>query len=131
MSSHDEDKPAGTIEFYGGYQVYDENGIDLTLLRGNLGRTVDERLARSAGASAFAQELAKAGRRQSERPQPPRPITPVIDAKAILLQLANHRVKYIVIGGLAMVVHGSAQITMDLDLCCRPTPANFARSLAP
>lgn len=134
MSSHEETKPAGKIEFYGGYEVYDENGVDLTLLRGNLGRTVDERLAWSAGASVFAQELAEAGRRLYKGPQPPHPITPVINAKAILLLLAKQRVEYIVIGGLAMVIHGSAHITMDLDLCCRATPANLravARALTP
>src|SRR5947209_14983172 len=32
------------IEFYGGYQVYSESGVDLTLLRENLKRTVTERI---------------------------------------------------------------------------------------
>jgi hypothetical protein len=36
------------IEFYGGYQVYSESGIDLTLLRENLKHTPTERL-RSCG----------------------------------------------------------------------------------
>src|SRR4051794_11050826 len=38
-----EPKKAG-IEFYGGYQVYSESGVDLTLLRENLKRSPTERL---------------------------------------------------------------------------------------
>jgi hypothetical protein len=45
IPSHDESKPAGKIEFYGGYEVYDENGIDLTLLRANFKRNFENRLA--------------------------------------------------------------------------------------
>ena len=44
MPSHDESKAPGKIEFYGGYEVYDENGIDLTTLRRNLTLALDDRL---------------------------------------------------------------------------------------
>ena len=44
MTSHNESKAAGKIEFYGGYEVYDENGIDLTTLRRNLTLPLDDRL---------------------------------------------------------------------------------------
>jgi hypothetical protein len=37
------------IEFYGGYQVYSESGVDLTLLRENLKRTPTERLLKNSG----------------------------------------------------------------------------------
>ena len=36
------DKTKG-IEFYGGYEVYSESGIDLTLLRENLRKSLEER----------------------------------------------------------------------------------------
>src|SRR6516162_494759 len=31
------------VQFYGGYQVYSESGVDLTLLRENLKRSIDKR----------------------------------------------------------------------------------------
>ncbi len=39
------DKPKG-IEFYGGYEVYSESGVDLTLLRNNLRRSLEQRWER-------------------------------------------------------------------------------------
>ena len=38
------------MEFYGGYEVYAESGIDLTLLRERLKMTVTERLQANARA---------------------------------------------------------------------------------
>ncbi len=58
----------------------------------------------------------------------------MIDASPILHQLAAHPVEFVVIGGLAMRMHGSAHITDDLDVCYRRTPANIqaiAAALAP
>src|SRR5437763_7296960 len=57
-----------------------------------------------------------------------------IDASPTLHQLAAHQVEFVVIGGLAMRIHGSAHITDDLDVCYRRTPANMqavAAALAP
>ena len=39
------------------------------------------------------------------------------DSKRLLTILNNESVQYIVIGGVAMVAHGSAHATFDLDLC--------------
>ena len=58
MSSHDEGKVVGKIEFYGGYEVYDENGIDLTLLRENLKRTIENRLANNARGARIGERYA-------------------------------------------------------------------------
>ena len=124
MPSHDESKPAGGIEFYGGYQVYDENGIDLTLLRSNLGRTVEERWVKNACAARFARAVWEAGGRRVNPLSPPNWGATVIDAGPILRQLATRQAAYVIIGGLAMVAHGSAYITDDLDLCYLRTPAN-------
>ena len=38
------------MEFYGGYEVYAESGIDLTLLRERLSMTVTERIEANARA---------------------------------------------------------------------------------
>ena len=40
MATQDEKKAKPGIEFYGGYQVYSESGVDLTLLRANSARPV-------------------------------------------------------------------------------------------
>ncbi len=48
--------------------------------------------------------------------------------------LAEEGVQYIVIGGLAGVFHGSAAVTLDLDVCYDRTAENLrrlARALAP
>jgi predicted nucleotidyltransferase len=50
----------------------------------------------------------------------------VFDAAALLRQLAQHRVEYVVVGGLAMVTQGSAHVTEDLDVCYSRTSANIA-----
>jgi hypothetical protein len=134
MPSSDGSKPAGGIEFYGGYQVYDENGIDLTLLREGQKRTIEERLAANANGVRLIHELHAAGQRSRNAGRPDERRRIVIDASPLLHQLADHGVEFVVIGGLAMRIHGSAHITEDLDVCYRRTPANMqavAAALAP
>ena len=48
------------MDFYGGYQVYSESGVDLTLLRENLKLTVTERVQANARALYFVEELRNA-----------------------------------------------------------------------
>lgn len=45
----------------------------------------------------------------------------------ILRVLGEHGVRYVLIGGLAAVLHGSAQPTYDVDITPEPSPANLAR----
>ena len=125
MPSHDEGKPAGGIEFYGGYQVYSESGVDLTLLRENLKRGIEERLANNVRGARLAYAMEEAGRRLRNATPADECKRIVIDASPILHQLAAHQVELVVIGGLAMRIHGSAHITDDLDVCYRRTPANI------
>jgi hypothetical protein len=117
-------KPAG-IEFYGGYQVYSESGVDLTLLRENLKRTIEQRLADNARGVRLVYAMEEAGRRLRKAAPADEGRRTVIDAGPMFRQLETHHVAYVVIGGLAMVAHGSAHITKDLDLCYRRTPANL------
>lgn len=49
----------------------------------------------------------------------------MLDAEALLRQLKKHDVEFVVIGGMAMVTHGSAYITKDLDICYARTPKNL------
>jgi hypothetical protein len=54
----------------------------------------------------------------------------MLNAPAILQRLTDHQVEFVVVGGLAMVTHGSATITEDLDLCYCRTRENIARLAA-
>lgn len=52
----------------------------------------------------------------------------------LLKALAEHNVEYILIGGMAGVLHGSARLTQDIDILYRRTPENVQRlveALAP
>lgn len=44
---------------------------------------------------------------------------------ALLGRLVAHGVDFVVVGGIAMVGHGSARITRDLDICYATDPANL------
>lgn len=49
------------------------------------------------------------------------------DFRALLDSLVEHRVDFVIIGGVALVLHGSARITQDLDICYGREPENLAR----
>ena len=58
----------------------------------------------------------------------------VTDFQRLVEALNGGRVDYIVIGGVAMVLHGSARTTQDFDICYGRSPANLqavAAALAP
>jgi hypothetical protein len=44
---------------------------------------------------------------------------------ALLKRLVAHGVDFVVVGGIAMVAHGSARITLDLDICYATDAANL------
>jgi predicted nucleotidyltransferase len=52
---------------------------------------------------------------------------PVLNATEMLRRLAVARVDFVVIGGIAMVLHGSARNTRDLDIVFAPRKANLKR----
>jgi hypothetical protein len=41
--------------------------------------------------------------------------------------LQDHRVRFVVIGGVAATIHGSSHVTNDLDICYDATPDNIDR----
>jgi len=56
------------------------------------------------------------------------------DAEKLLKAFHQEKVEFVLIGGLAAVLHGSAYVTADLDLCYSRKRANLeklARALAP
>ncbi len=52
------------------------------------------------------------------------------DFARLLEALATTRVEFIIIGGMAATAHGSAHVTVDLDLVYRRTAENIARLAA-
>jgi hypothetical protein len=52
---------------------------------------------------------------------------PAYDPERIFAALEARRVSYVVVGGLAVQVHGHTRMTNDLDLIPEPTPENLAR----
>jgi hypothetical protein len=54
----------------------------------------------------------------------------VTDFERLLAVLGQGRVEYIVIGGFAATAHGSAYLTVDLDIVYRRSPDNLERLAA-
>jgi hypothetical protein len=50
---------------------------------------------------------------------------PELNLQALLRRLVAHGVDFVVIGGIAMVAHGSARNTRDLDICYATDDANL------
>jgi hypothetical protein len=121
----DQPSPA-PIQFYGGYQVYSESGVDLTLLRENLKKTVTQRLARNRDGLELVMELDKSRLRKNECLESQSSKLMLEDEK-LLSPLVKNGVEFVLIGGMAMRAHGSAHITEDVDICYSRTKENIKR----
>lgn len=42
---------------------------------------------------------------------------PELHLRALLARLVAHEIDFVVVGGIAMIAHGSARLTQDLDIC--------------
>lgn len=84
-------------------------GIDVSLFRSSLDRTAEERLRRL---DENARELPRLSREPGTSPL------------AMISGLEKAGVRFVAIGGVAAVAHGSARITLDLDICYDPAPSN-------
>jgi hypothetical protein len=49
------------------------------------------------------------------------------DYRVILESLGRHEVDFVIVGAIAMVLHGSARLTRDLDICYSRESANLDR----
>src|SRR5262249_48943774 len=121
MATQDPTSKPGGIEFYGGYQVYSESGVDLTLLRRNLQKTPEQRWedARRGARLLHAFAPGSSGGPAHRR-------LPMFEPEGIVRQLHEHQVEFVVIGGLAMIAQGSTYLTKDLDLCYNRAAENIA-----
>jgi predicted nucleotidyltransferase len=50
---------------------------------------------------------------------------PEFSPLALLRTLVGHGVDFVVIGGIALVIHGSTRVTQDLDICFADDQANL------
>jgi len=48
----------------------------------------------------------------------------------LLKRLNNHNVKFVLVGGMACVIHGSQVVTQDVDICAPLTQENLSGLLA-
>ena len=48
----------------------------------------------------------------------------------LLKRLNDHQVEYVLVGGVACVLHGSQAVTQDVDICAPFTPDNLSRLIA-
>jgi hypothetical protein len=55
---------------------------------------------------------------------------PSLDFLALLRTLVDHRVDFIIVGGVSAVLHGAPVTTFDLDIVHARTPENISRLLA-
>jgi hypothetical protein len=102
--------------------VLPERRYDPLHRRATAARTPAERLALGISWNRMA------GRLRARRVTLPvtAPDVP-LDAERILKTLAEHRVDYVLIGGLAVQTHGHVRTTNDADLIPAPEPANLER----
>jgi hypothetical protein len=49
------------------------------------------------------------------------------DDRALLARLNKHEVDFVIVGGVACVLHGASYVTYDLDICIRLAADNFYR----
>lgn len=52
---------------------------------------------------------------------------PELDTERLLAVLADHGVRYVLVGGMAAVVHGSPHVTFDVDVVPQRSEDNLAR----
>ncbi len=57
-------------------------------------------------------------------------MTEPLDAAALFRRLHEANVRYVVVGGFAVIAHGFQRFTKDLDICPDSAPANLARLAA-
>jgi len=51
----------------------------------------------------------------------------LIDFEQALTALASARVRFVIVGGLAITIHGSSYVTFDLDFCYARDAENLSR----
>lgn len=102
-----------------------EHGIDPTITFHNMfGLTAEERLDGAGRRIRSAQSIARM--RGTQSPRAARRVSGENAITEVLDLFDREGIEYVVIGGAAVILHGSGYVTEDVDLCCRRTPENLA-----
>ena len=104
-----------------GYGEQDANGIDISLIRENLRLSPWERLAKLERNLIFFKE----DRMEAKQ---------VGEFRQVIAALSAEGLRFVIVGGVAMRLQGSAHITDDIDFAVARDPANLdalVRALAP
>jgi predicted nucleotidyltransferase len=104
-----------------GYGEQDENGVDISLIRENLRFSPWERLRKLQRNSTFFKE-----NRMN--------VTQVDDFQQIIAVLTAASLRFVIVGGVAMRLQGSAHLTDDIDFAVARDPENLEaaiKALAP
>jgi hypothetical protein len=117
------------IEFYGGYPVYSETGVDLTMLRENMRRSVEQRWEDNRRAALLAGAFRQAGRRaRNEEASVAGELC--VNSLDLIRQLTTHQAEFVIVGGMAMIARGATFTTQDLEVCYRRSAANVSALVA-
>lgn len=109
------------MKFYGVENVYAESGVDLGLLQSRLQMPCSNRVHSNANIICFIHSI---------KERPPSRICDeqdqfISDPEPLLRKLTCSGANFVVIGGVAMMIHGSAYWTYDVDICYEPIDANI------
>ena len=91
-------------------------------MKSTLARSPEQRLQLALGWNRLASRLAAAGARAGRMPEPP-----LSDPERVFAVLDARGVEYVVVGDLAVQVHGHVRMTNDLDLIPAPSRENMRR----
>jgi predicted nucleotidyltransferase len=101
-------------------------GLDLTLLAANLRRTPAERLRQLDAMAEFRRRVRRVRRiRQSPPPHHAVRRRQAAVFEQIIEALVAAGIRFVVIGGVAATIHGSARFTNDIDICYDTAPDNL------
>lgn len=108
-----------------GYGEQDANGIDISLIRENLRLPPWERLAKLQGYSFFFEDYRMEAKQKTKQAN---------DFQQAITVLAASGLRFVIVGGIAMRLQGSAHITDDIDFAVARDPENLealVKALAP
>lgn len=131
MAASEQQNKTKGIKFYGVDEVYSESGVDLTLLRGNLRRSIEERWEknRRAAEGSMALWLSNPDRELLVGTSFDR--SPIVSNVKVFVELLTaQNVQFVIIGGQAMRALGSSHQTDDTDICYQRTMANLSALVA-
>lgn len=102
-------------------------GVDRALIREYLCQSHEERLLTLEGMITFIHRLHSPG---TARGPDDAPRSATTQFKALLTSLSENAVSFVIIGGVAAALHGSARVTYDMDIVYERSFENLQRIVA-